>query len=229
MDFQNLGITLRESFENVLNSVVDFLPKFLVAIVIVIIGWVVGIIVGKAIAQVVRALKIDNTLKGTEVEKTIHKGGFKLDIGMFVGGLVKWFLIVVFLISALRLLGLDEVNDFLSQVLAYIPNVVAAVLILLIAAVVGDVLQRIVRGSASAAGFRSAGLLGSVTRWAIWIFAILAALGQLHIAEPFVQTLFTGVIIALSLAFGLAFGLGGQEAAARYIEKMKDEISHREF
>jgi hypothetical protein len=221
--------TLRASFSNVLYSVAEFLPNFVVAIVIVIVGWIVGVIVGKAVAHIIRALKVDNALRGTEVEKTVHRGGFKLDIGALLGGIVKWFLIVAFLLAALDVLGLAQVNFFLQSVLLYIPNVVVAVLILLIAAVVADVLEKIVRGSASAAGFRSAGFLGSVTRWAIWIFAILAALYQLGIAAGFVQTLFTGVIIALSLAFGLAFGLGGQDAAGKYIEKMRDDIAHREF
>lgn len=222
-------MTLQESFNNVLRGVINFLPNFLIAILVVVVGWIVGAIVGKAIAHIVRVLKVDNIFRGTEVEKTIHRGGFKLDIGMFLGGLVKWFLIIAFLLAALNVLGLAGVNGFLQDVLRYIPNVVAAVLILLIAALVGDVLQKVVRGSAAAAGFRSAGLLGSVTRWSIWIFAILATFYQLGIASAFVQTLFTGVIIALSLAFGLAFGLGGQDAAARYIEKIKDEIAHREF
>lgn len=212
-----------------LYSVAHFLPNFLIAIIIVIIGWVIGAIVGKAIGHIVRVLKVDNIFKGTMVEKTIARGGFKLDIGGFLGGLVKWFLVVAFLLAALDVLGLAQVNLFLQSVLFYIPNVIVAVMILLIAAVVADVLEKIVRGSAAAAGFHSAGLLGSVTRWSIWIFAILAALYQLGIAAPFVQTLFTGVIIALSLAFGLAFGLGGQDAAGRYVEKIRDEIAHREF
>lgn len=227
--FETWSSTLQTSFAIVLNSIAHFLPNFVMAIVIVIVGWIIGAIVGRAIAHVVRALKVDTVFKGTEVERTIQRGGFKLDIGAFIGGLVKWFLIIAFLLAALNVLGLAQVNLFLQSVLLYIPNVIAAVLILLIAAVIADVLQRIVRGSAAAAGFRSASLLGSVTRWSIWIFAVLAALYQLGIAAAFVQTLFTGVIIALSLAFGLAFGLGGQEAAGRYVEKIRDELSHREF
>ncbi len=227
--FATWSNTLQSSFNDVIRSVTLFLPNFIMAVVIVIVGWIIGAVVGKAIAHVVRVLKVDNVFKGTEVERTIQRGGFKLDIGAFIGGLVKWFLIIAFLLAALNVLGLAEVNVFLQSVLLYIPNVIAAVLILLISAVIADVLQRVVRGSAAAAGFRSAAFLGSVTRWSIWIFAVLAALYQLNIAAAFVQTLFTGVIIAISLAFGLAFGLGGQEAAGRYVEKIRDELSHREF
>jgi hypothetical protein len=105
-----------------------------------------------------------------------------------------------------------------------LPQVIVAVLILLVSVVIADAVSKVVVGSAKAAGVRSANFLGTVTRWAIWIFAILAALVQLQIAVSFIQTLFTGVIVALSLAFGLAFGLGGQDAAAKWIEKTRSEI-----
>ena len=104
----------------------------------------------------------------------------------------------------------------------------SAVLILLIAALIAEVMQRIVTGSAKAADIASARFLGSVTRWAIWLFAILAALSQLNVAGAFVETLFTGIVIAISLAIGLAFGLGGQEAAARYIEHLRKDIPKHE-
>ena len=122
---------------------------------------------------------------------------------------------------------LSQVTVFLQTVvLLYLPNVIVAVLILLVAAVIAEVMQNVVVGSAKAAGFSSAHFLGSVTRWSIWIFAVLAALNQLGVATAFVQTIFTGFVVAFSLAIGLAFGLGGQDAAARYIEKVKAEVSN---
>jgi hypothetical protein len=123
-------------------------------------------------------------------------------------------------------LGLTQVNVFLqSVVLLYLPQVIVAVLILLVAIVIADTVSRIVVHTAKAAHVKSANFLGAVTRWAIWIFALLTALVQLGIAVGFIQTLFTGVIVALALGFGLAFGLGGQEAASRYIEKLRQEIA----
>jgi len=117
---------------------------------------------------------------------------------------------------------------FLEQVvLGYLPNVIVAVLILLVAVVIAETIQKIVSSSARAAGVRQSNLLGSIAKWAIWIFAILTALFQLGIAAPFIQTIFTGAVVAISLALGLSFGLGGQDAAASYIEKVKGEISDR--
>ena len=96
--------------------------------------------------------------------------------------------------------------------------------ILLVAAVVAEAAERVVTSSAKAASLHAAGFLGKVARYAIWVFAILTALAQLNVATVFVQTLFTGIVIAASLAIGLAFGLGGQAAAARYLDRLHSEI-----
>ena len=139
---------------------------------------------------------------------------------------MKWFFIIIFLIASLELLGLTEVTIFLrTVVLGYLPQVIVAVLILLVAAVLAEAAQKVIAGSAKGAGLSSGNLLGTIARFAIWIFAILAALNQLQVATDFIQPLFTGFVVALALAFGLAFGLGGQQAAAKFIDKMKDEIN----
>jgi hypothetical protein len=89
---------------------------------------------------------------------------------------------------------------------------------------IAEAVQKAIAGAGKAAGVKTANLLGSVAKWAIWIFALIAALFELGIAQEIVQTLFQGIIIALALGVGLSFGLGGQEAAARYIEKLRGEI-----
>ncbi|MEX0917230.1 MAG: hypothetical protein WDZ90_01785 [Candidatus Paceibacterota bacterium] len=219
---------LTRSFQDLWLGIVDFIPSIVVAIVIFLVGWLIGAGLGRVVAQVVQSLKVDNALRSAGLEEVTNRAGFSLNSGSFLGGLVKWFVIVVFLVAALDVLGLTQVNIFLQEVvLLYLPQVIVAVLILLVAAVIADVARNVVVGGAKAAGMDSARFLGSVTRWAIWIFAILAALNQLSVATAFVQTLFTGVVVALSLAVGLAFGLGGQDAAARYIEKLRSEISHK--
>lgn len=219
---------LQNSFQDIGTGLMNFIPNLFVAIVIFIIGWIVGSILARVVAQIIKSLKIDNALRSAGVGDLVTKAGFNLDSGVFIGGLVKWFFIIVFLIASLDVLGLSQVNQFLQNVvLSYLPQVIVAIFILVVAVVIAEAMQKIVVGSAKAANIKSANFLGSATRWSIWIFAILTALMQLGIATSFIQTLFTGVIIAFSLAIGLSFGLGGQEAAARYIEKIRHEISDR--
>lgn len=225
MVFQTWADVLSQSFANMFNGVIAFIPNLVVAIIIFVVGWLVGMGLGRVVKQVIDSLRIDSALRSTGLERVLSRAGFQLSSGRFLGFLVEWFFVVVFLVAALQVLGLTQVNAFLvTVVLGYLPQVIVAVLILLVAAVVADAADRVVTGSAKAASIRSAGFLGQVARYAIWVFAILAALAQLNVATLFVQTLFTGVVIALSLAVGLAFGLGGQQSAARYLEHLQRDM-----
>lgn len=214
------------SFQQLWAGVVAFVPQLVVALVIFIVGWIIAVALERVVVQIFHALKVDRALQGLGLEEPLSRAGMRLDSGIFIGALVKWFFILVFLVAAVDVLGLKQVNVFLSDiVLVYLPNVIVAAIILVVAAVIGDVSKRIVTGSAKAARLPSASFLGGVTKWAIWIFAILAALFQLGIAGPFVQTLFTGAIAAFALAVGLAFGFGGKDAAARFLDRLRSDIS----
>jgi len=226
MAIQTWSEVLTLSFQSLWLGVIGFVPNLVIALIIFVIGWVIASVLGRVVSQIVKALKVDGALASAGFEDIMAKAGFGLNTGYFIGELVKWFIIVVFLVAAFDVLGLSQVTIFLKDVvLLYLPNVFVAALILLAAALIAQFTQRVVAGSAKAAGISSAHFLGGVSRWAIWIFAILAAISQLGIAGVFAQTLFTGVVVALSLAIGLSFGLGGKDAAAKYIDRLKGDIS----
>lgn len=225
MVFTTWADVLSQSFQNLFYGSVAFIPNLVVAIVIFIVGWLVGVGLGRVVAQVVNALRVDQALRSTGIERLLSRAGLELSSGRFLGFLVEWFFIIVFLVASLDVLHLTTVNLFISEiVLGYLPQVIVAVLILLVAAVVAEAAERVVAGSAKAAALHAAGFLGKVARYSIWVFAVLTALAQLNVATIFVQTLFTGIVIAASLAIGLAFGLGGQAAAARYLDRLHSEI-----
>lgn len=204
-----------------------FIPNLIVALVILVIGWAIGAAISKAISHFMKMIKFDEALRRAGFEDFVKKAGLNLNSGHFIGSLVKYFIIVVFLIASFDVLGLNQVTAFLQQiVLGYLPQLIIAVLILLVGGVVGDVVSRIVSASAKSAGLSSAGFVSTVAKWAVWVFAILVALSQMGIAGAFIQTLFTGFVVAVSLALGLSFGLGGQDAAARAISKVQENISH---
>jgi small-conductance mechanosensitive channel len=224
MVFTTWADALSVSFQNLFYGLVAFIPNLVVAIIIFIVGWLVGVGLGRVVEQIINALRVDQALKATGIERPLSRAGYELSSGKFLGFLVKWFFIIVFLVAALDVLHLTTVDLFLSDVvLGYLPHVIVAVLILLVAAVLAEAAASVIASSAKAASLHAASLIGKIARWSIWIFAILAALDQLGVS-PFIPTLFTGVVVALALAFGLAFGLGGQATAARYLENLHSEI-----
>ena len=215
------------SFKGLWTGVIMFIPNLIVAVVILCIGWAIGAVISRAIAHFLKMIQFDEALKKAGVEDLVKKGGIDLNSGKFIGELVKYFIVVVFLIASFNVLHLDKVTDFLSGIVTgYLPQLIIAVLILLVGGVVGDILSRVVTASAKTASVSSANFLGVFSKWAVWVFAILVALSQVGIAGAFIQTLFTGFVVAVSLALGLSFGLGGQQAAAKAIEKAQHQISN---
>lgn len=217
---------LAQSFQNLWGGIVDYVPRLIVAIIILIIGWVIAAFICKVVEQIFRSLKIDNLLRGAGVEDLLNKGGLKLNSGLFIGKLVEWFIILAFLIASFDVLRLREVTAFLREItFDVVPHVIVAALILMAAVVIAEFVQKVVLASARAAQIKSAHFVAGVTKWAIWIFAIIGALLQIGVARDVLLVIVQGIIMALSLALGLAFGLGGQDAAARYIEKLRGDIS----
>lgn len=219
---------LATSFQSLANGMIAFVPNIIVAVILFVVGWVVGEAVGMWIAKIIRALKVDKVLEKLDLHALLQRAGYRLDSGLFLGTLVKWFVIVGFLVAALDVLQLNQVNIFLQQVLGYIPRVIIATIILIVAAVIAEVLQKIVVASAKAARVSSAELFGGIIKWLIWIFAVVMALEQLGMMGPFLQIFMTGIVATITIAVGLSFGLGGKDAAAGFINKVRGEISRRD-
>ncbi len=209
-------------------EILMFLPKLVLAVIIFIIGWLIATVLADAVSKVVKTIKIDSIFESAGAKGLLNKAGFELNSGVFFGGIVKWFVIIGFLVAALDIFNLQAVNTLLTTVITqFIPNVAVASLILIVGAFLADFVQKVMSGAAKAVDAKSAGLVGGIARWAIWVFTIIAALMQLNIANQILSTLVTGLVAMLALAGGLAFGLGGKEAASRYLEKLRGDISSR--
>lgn len=218
MFIQNWGDVFTQSLQSVWYGVASIVPSIVVAIIIFAIGWVLAALVEKLVESIVKSLKVDSALKSAGMEDVVKRAGHNLNSGMFLGTICKWFVIVVFLMASFDVLGFVQVNAFLRQVVAYLPQVIVAVLILMIAAVVANTMQKVVVASAKAGHLHIAELGGRITKWSIWIFAILTALSTLGVASGIIQTILTAIFAGAALAFGIAFGLGGKDEAAKIIE-----------
>lgn len=222
---RDIVTSIQYSFQELWNDVITFIPELVIALLVVIAGFIIGGILRGVTEGVFKKLRLDDALDKAGLDTLTERAGHKFRPGHFVGLLVKWFVVIVFVVVALDVLKLNEVTTFFSEeVLTYLPRVIVAALILLGSMLVAQVVGKSVEAGARAGGFKAASLVGSFTRYAILVFAVLAALSQLQIAPDLVQTLFAGLVFGLSLAFGLAFGLGGRETASKYLEKLAGEI-----
>lgn len=203
-------------------TLIAFLPSVIIAIVIFALGWAFGSVLGRAVDHLISVLRIDNALHKAGFDKLSERAGVRVSVAGFLGATVKWLVIVAFTIASAEILGLTQVTQLLRDILVYIPQVIIAAVILVIAMLLGDFVYRLVSHSVKATGMKG-DFAAQVAKWAIVIVGgVFPALTQLRIAQGLVEVLFTGVVFALSLALGLSFGLGGRDAAARLLEKLRN-------
>jgi len=215
------------SLQNLWLGFATFVPNLIGAIIIFVIGLIVASGLGTLVEKIFEAIRLDSFLGKLGLGPHFERAGLRLRGAHFLGKLVYWFIVVAFLLAASDSLGLYALSGFLKEVLAYLPNVVVAVLIMLAALVVANFLKRVVMASVLGAKLHAARFLGTLTWWAVAVFGLLAALVQLNVAASIINSIITGVIAMLALAGGLAFGLGGKEYATHLIQKLRDHTETR--
>lgn len=217
-------VTASGAFSDITNRVVTFIPNILGAVIVLIIGWIVGALLEWAVENVLRATGLQTLFERVKIEEIVKKTESKKDTSGLIGSVVKWVILLVSFIAAADILQLTPVREFFNSVLAYVPSVVAAAAILLIGAILAHFLARVIESSVKASSLSFGSTAASITKYAILIFTVIAALSQLGVATPFLQTLFTGLVAMIAIAGGLSFGLGGQGAAKDAIEKVRREV-----
>ena len=218
---------LRLAFIDLWAVILLFLPKLLLAIIVFLVGLLVANLLKTAVIRLVEMLKIDDLMERLEVKQFFSRAGIKLEVAAFLGWLIKWFVVIIALVASADILEWDQLTAFLADVVSYIPNVLVAVVILLVGMVLANFVYTVIRSSVEAARLESANFVAGIAKWSIVVFSFMAALIQLEIAESLIQVLFTGFVAMLALAGGLAFGLGGREHASRVLDQLKRDLTSR--
>jgi mechanosensitive ion channel-like protein len=214
VQISNWGDAVFLALSNALNTFLAAIPQVIGALLIIVIGWIVAGFLARITTEVLRRAGADRLFAehGGEVYGAQSK---QIKPSLVAGELVKWLVRIIFLVAAANVLGMTQVSELLNQILLWIPNLIVAAVILLLA----PLLARFVRGAievgAGEMGFTNAPLLGRIAEIAIVAFAVVIAINQIGIAATLVNTLFVGLVGAVALAFGLAFGLGGRDVAAQ--------------
>jgi len=213
-----------QALQNLWQGFLSFIPVLLGAIIVFVIGWFISVGVGKLITEILKRVKFNQIFEKGGWKSALEKAEIKVDPSGFIGAIVKWILVIVFLLAAVEILGLIQFAGFLKSVLAYLPNVIVASLIFVVTVILVDIVEKIVRAAVESIKVGYGAMVSAVIKWSIWVFALLAILHQLGIAKPFMETLFTGLVAMLVISLGIAFGLGGKEVAAEILQDVKRKL-----
>jgi hypothetical protein len=217
-----------QALQGFMNDVISVVPNIIAAIIVLIIGLLLAGLLSHIAKRIIDLSKLDVLLQKAMGPGKLQEKGLNITASGIVAWVVKWFFIVVTFIAMADILKWPQLTSFFEAVALYIPNVIIAVLILLAGFILGGGLKDLVVKAVRASSLpeASAGLLGTVARTAVIIFAIMATLTQLGVAADLVKIAFTGFVAMLALAGGLSFGLGGRENAIEWLNKLKSEIRH---
>lgn len=221
---QNWSSVTLESLQGLWQGFLDFIPKLIGAIIIFVIGWFIAVAIARLITEILKRIKFDKIFEKTKWEEALEKADFKVKMSGFIGGIVKWVLVIVFLLAAVEILGMQQFAGFLGEIVGWLPNLVVAAAIFVVAVIMADFAEKLVKAIVGKMDVKYVNLVGSIVRWAIWIFAGLAILGQLGVAAEIIQILITGFVALIVISSSLALGLGGQGLAKEVLDNFRSKL-----
>lgn len=221
----SLQLVLLEPARTILAQISQFVAGILLVIIILILGWIISKGLKLGVTKGLRAMKLDVLSERIELDNLLEKGGIKYSLSELIGVIFYWLALLITFMVAVNAVGLTVAADLLNKIVLYIPNVIAAVFILILSMFIATLLKNIVVTAANNAGLSQGKLLGKIVEIVVYVFAIFVALEQLKIGIGITQLTLTVVLGSMGLGLALAFGLGCKDIAARYtnelIEKMK--------
>lgn len=224
---ENIGVTIGSVVLNSLNRLGSYFPQFVGGLVILLVGLLVAGLLHSAVYRFFDLIKLESWFGGVARWFQQVKADKKVRAKVWtdiLAELVRWTVIILFLVPAVEAWGVPRVTDVMNQLLLYIPNVFVAVVVGFVGFAVANLAQDVVRSAAKGLGSESANLLATIARYALMFFTILVVLNQLGVAADLIRILFTGIVAMLAIAGGLAFGLGGQGAARGALEEFRKRL-----
>src|SRR4051812_28590402 len=217
---RDTGDAFKASLAGALNTFLSAIPRIIGFAVVLIVGWIISSLLAKGVRALLHAVKFNDLAQRSGFAGFVHNMGVRNDSAGVIADIVKWFVRLITLVVAFDRLGLPAVSVVLQQLLLWLPNLIVALVVLVIGGLAPNPLSQLVPGTTAQTGFNKPHRPPAVTKVAVWSFAIVVAVNQLGIATTLINTLLVGVVGALALAAGLAFGLGGRDRAAEILDQL---------
>ncbi len=210
---------LRDSLGAFWAGLAEFLPRLVIALGILILVWILAKLLRTAVGRGLRLVKFPVLAEKAGIDGFLKKGGVKQTSTDLLALLVYWLVMLVALLVAVQYLELDAASQLLNDVLLFIPNIIVAVIVIVVGLYAANFVAAMVRTAAANAGIEEAGFVAALSRYALIIFTFAIALNQLRIGQEIVANGFLILFGAACLAGALAVGLGGREVVGRYLEE----------
>lgn len=212
-----------ESARSFLVQIGEFLPQLIGAIVVLIIGWLIAKALNFAVVRGLKAIRFNTLTEMTGMDNFLKQGGMRMTTIDVLGILIYWLVILVTLLAAFNILGLSILSELFRNIVLFIPNVLVAVLILAIGLFFARFLSDAITAYGKNVGLADVEVLGRLVRYAIMVFVVIIALGQMNIGQEILYDAFRILFGAVCLALALMFGLGGQKWAGAALERFVEE------
>lgn len=214
---RDVQMTLLASINNGINGVVTFIPRFIAGLVIILIGIIIASLLKQLILSFFKTIRVEATLRRYGVPEMKEEYSWSV----IFSEIVRWFVIILFLIPTADIWGLPRIGALLNELLLYLPNVFVAAVIALVGFVLAKLAHNLILASAKGISPDSSNAIAKVAQWAINVFVILVVLNQLGVAADLIRILFTGIVAMFAVAGGIAFGLGGQDTARDILNTLR--------
>ena len=202
----------------------SYVPSLAGAIVILVIGWLVAKLLEAVVARVLKAIRLDEASDKAGISNVLAQGEIKLTLSELIGAIIYWIVILVVLATALNALNLTIAAEMIGKLVGYVPNILAAIFILVLGSFLANFVATIVRTSAGNAGIGNAKLLAKITHVLIVIFAVIAAIEQLQIASALIVLAVNVILISIGIGAALAFGLGCKDIAGKFMSETLNSL-----
>ncbi|MDH5634174.1 MAG: hypothetical protein OEZ10_14480 [Gammaproteobacteria bacterium] len=200
-------------------QIIQFMPKFIAAVIVLVAGWLLAKALAYGVLKGLRLVNFDTLTDRAGIDKFLKQGGIKKTTIDIIGVLIYWLIILATWLVAFNMLGLTVVSDLVSRIAQFIPNVIVSILILTVGLYFARFVSESVVAYGKNVGMEDAEIMGRLSRYAIMVFVIIIALGQMNIGDAILYPAFLILFGGIVLAMALAFGIGGQKWAAGEIEK----------
>ncbi len=204
-------------FNNFVEATIAFLPRLFSAFLIFIFGILVSGWLKSLVLKSFKFFKLDSLTKDKKIKKFLVEAEVTQKIEEIIAAIVKWVVLLIFFITALNILGLTTISALLISLVAYLPNVLSAIVVLALGILLAGVMESLVKGALASIDIKTSRLMGKITSYVIVVIAFLVAISELNIAQSFINIIFIGFVTTLSLGLGLALGLGGKDLVSQIL------------